>query len=288
MLELLGKHFKKIILIFIILECIFFFSLIVPKVNFFSQSDSIKNRTIKIDKVPQVPSPYKLIWWEVKDNTLNLKINSLNDSNNLSLHGALNNKATYTIPIENQNNIIPLQKDYSGSFMAILNPFNADINNDGAIENIKVYAKLDTLFTQGFEPKWTLFNKDVAAMDIYHVDEHSLKVLYNGKPLNNKEIQVISSRGLNQQFMLDNDGIVKINDVRDVRSGITIVYTDGNNVNIVNYLIESRQLFTKQHLRALYPVATVFSVSINIVVIILLIRNSPFRKKSVLTELRKT
>ncbi|HEX9062772.1 MAG TPA: hypothetical protein VF941_21590, partial [Clostridia bacterium] len=176
---------------------------------------------------------------------------------------------------------IELVDNYSGTICAVLPPFSKDINNDGTNENIRLSSKIDTLLTQGLGPVKTTFLYDSIPMEVSYKGDGKIVVYFNKKPLADRNIKLISNKGLDRSVKTDDLGAIEITDLRDLRSGINVIYLDqkSNTYFISSYMVQSNTLFSKSHFDALKSFLIVFIISLFIIMVIVVLRLKLFSKK---------
>jgi hypothetical protein len=278
-----SKNFK---ISFLIILALIIFSILSTKYRTYNYTDSIVNRTISIEKNSTTSSIYSLMWWSIENDKLKLNLNFSSDAKKVQLYALTNGKAVVSLPT---NNIINLSSDYSGSFNAVLPEFTADFDNNGSSEPIRLCSKIDTIYTQGFAPKYTFFNTKEIGMEVYCSNSNDIFVYLNGEPLSNKEVLINSLRGFNKKIRLNENGSYTFSDIRELRSGINVVYVESNGaINIANYILEGHSLFTKNYFYNLLPLSIIALISISGIIAILLVRK--YRKvnnRPILNELGK-
>jgi hypothetical protein len=226
--------------------------------------------SIQIEKSEYSSSPYSLLWFDFNNEIIELNVNMLCNSSQMKLYALT--KEEQISPISISKSAIALKDTYSGSVAAVLPSFEADLNNDGIMDTVNLYAKADTIFTQGFVPVRTNFTDIQIPMEIHNLGRGNIEVLYNQKPLLNKELQVFSNRGLNKVIKTDAQGVLKLNDIRDLREGTIVVYTENNVYHIASYTVESSALFSKNHYKSLIPLIKVLCISAVIIIILTVLR----------------
>lgn len=262
---------KKLIIALFSMLAVFLVAYFNTKITFYSSGNAIDKMSIQVEKSKYSSIPYGLLWFDFNNEIISLNVNILCDNSQMKMFALT--KEGKIVPVSVAKSDILLKDTFSGSFVTVLPPFQADINNDGTKENIQLSAKADTIFTQGFAPVKTDFSDEQILMEIYNLRNGRIKILYDQKPLVNKEVLLISNRGLNKNLKTDSLGTLQIKDVRDLRAGIQVVYVENNNTyNISSYTVESNKLFTKYHYKALTPLLRVLLISAIIILLIATLR----------------
>lgn len=262
---------KKIIVLFIAMIVVFLIAYFNTKLTFYSPNSGIDKMNIQIEKIEISKVPYGLFGFDFKNESIMLKVNMLCDSSQIKLYALLKDEKTSSMEVK--KSVITLNDTYSGSFAAVLPTFEADLDNDGRKEKVNLFAKTDTIFTQGFVPVRTNFTDIQVPMEINNLGRGNVQISYGQKPLSDKEVRLFSSRGLSKNIITDKNGTFKIKDIRDLREGIFVVYVaQDNSYNIASYTVESSKLFTKYHYNALKPLIIVLAISCVLIVIIIALR----------------
>lgn len=268
-----------IIAMFVIVYCC-------QKVFFYLPDYGIEKTTINIEKTNHPLAPYDFMWFSYDDEKVKLNINMMvDDISKLKLyslaHGGAEGEAPggKVIPLEysNPNSPIPLNAALSGNHVAVLPPFQADVNNDGKKETINVSAKIGAVFTHtgdfldflGMNEESVLFADERIPMEVLYMEDGKMMVFYGPGPLANTEVQLISNRGLNKKVRTDAAGNLPRQNYKDVRSGIQVVYVgEDNTYNIASYTVENETLLTGYHLKAMLPF--IYSIALSSVLIFLI------------------
>lgn len=262
---------KELFITILAMIVVFLVAYFNSKVTFHLPDVTIDKMSVQVEKIEYSKAPYGLFWFDFNNENINLNVNMLCDSDQVKLYALTNEEKISAIPVS--KSAMALKATYSGSLAAVLPSFYADLNNDGTKEKINLYSKADTIYTQGWVPVRTNFSDSQIPMEIHKIGYDTVEVLYNQKPLENKEVKLYSNRGLNKSLKTDAAGTLKIKDVRDLREGIIVVYQEENNVyNIASYTVESNKLFTKYHYKALIPLAKVLVISVVVILLISALR----------------
>lgn len=262
---------KEYLILFIAMIIVFLTAYFNTKLTFYSPNSGINKMNIQIEKSEYSRVPYGLMWFDFRNETIKLNVNMLCDSSQIKIYAL--SKDEQVSEVEVSKPVISLKDTYSGSFATVMPSFEADLNNDGNKEKINLYAKADTIFTQGFVPVRTNFTDKQVPMEINNFGRGNIEISYGQKPLADKEVRLFSIRGLNKSVKTDENGILKVKDVRDLREGIIIVYVaEDNSHNIASYTVESSTLFTNYHYIALKPLIIVLAISGVLIAIIIALR----------------
>jgi hypothetical protein len=217
---------------------------------------AITQMNLEVQNSPVSQSPYQLLWFEVHSPTIKLNYNIFLDPKPLALY-ALTKRATVR-GIQSGG----LSEDFSGSLAAVAEPFKLDLDRDGVMEKVRLVAKLDTLFAQGFTPPKTDFADPGIPLEIVFVKNNQLKVLFKGKPLVNQALRLTSQRAPERQITTDASGSFTVNDLRYLAGGISVIFlTQDHACYIASYLRESYSLFTPGHMVAMEPLVKVIFIS---------------------------
>jgi hypothetical protein len=229
------------------------------QVIFFPEPVAINQMNLEIQNSPVSPSPYQLLWFEVNSQTINLNYNFFLNSKPLVLY-ALSKQATIS-EIQSRDGKRAyggLSEDYSGSLVAVAESFKVDLDQDGVMEKVRLAAKLDTLFAQGFEPVRTDFSDSRIPLEIVFVRNNQLKVLFMGKPLVNQALRLILQRAPERPITTDASGSFTVNDLRCLAQGISVMFLSQEHVcYIASYTRESYSLFTPGYRIAMEPLVQV-------------------------------
>jgi hypothetical protein len=92
-------------------------------------------------------------------------------------------------------------------------------------------------------------------------------LLFNNQPLRNQKLRLVSRRGygcgVDRTVTTDADGMLQVKDVRDLRTGISLIYSAPAQTRyITSYRLEANSMFTPRYLRALAPLVKVLQWSV--------------------------
>jgi hypothetical protein len=247
---------------------------------FFPPTESIDQMSIRLEKGLLSQAPYHLFWFGQQDQMIKLNYNVLLGVQPLSLYALTKQEAIVAAPLLQSRAAYRLDKDYSGSIVAVMPPVQLALGQDDRTEKIQLSAKIDTLFTQGRHPVRTTFAdpripfevcfkgyQGNQMLDVCLKGNPAIQLLFNAKPLRNQAVRLVSRRGyglgVDQTLTTDAFGMLYVKDVRDLRTGISIIYRTADRIMyITNYRLEANSLFTKRYLKALAPLLKVFQWSI--------------------------
>jgi hypothetical protein len=225
-------------------------------VSFYPEPVAITRTNLEVQNSPVSQSPYQLLWFEVYSPTIKLNYNIFLNPKPLALY-ALTKQAT-VIGIESGG----LSENFSGSLAAVAAPFKVDLDRDGVMEKVRLVAKLDTLFTQGFTPPRTDFADSRIPLEIVFVKNNQLKVLFKGKPLVNQALRLISPQTPERKITTDASGSFTVNDLRCLAVGISVIFLNQDHTcYIASYMRDSYSLFTPGHMVAMEPLLKVIFIS---------------------------
>lgn len=278
---------RQNILIAVLMIIIFLIAFFSQKVVFVLSNPSMRDMKLQVEKSSKSDAAYQLLWFETEDSTIKLCLNMLLETRGLNLYaldkgGAICPIVPAQIVKHNEKPVsIECSDNYSGTICAVLPPFSKDINNDGTNENIRLSSKIDTLLTQGLEPVKTTFLNDTIPMELFYKGDGKIIVYLNKKPLAGRNIKLISNRGLDRSVKTDDSGAIGITDLRDLRSGINVIYLDqkSNTYYISSYMVQSNTLFSKSHFDALKSLLIVLIISLFFIMAIAVLRLILFSKK---------
>jgi hypothetical protein len=239
--------------------------------TFYAATNSIDQMDIRVENDLLSQAPYHLFWFGQKDKTLKLYYNSLLGKQPLYLMALTKEEKIVTIPPQARL-AYRLSKDYSGTVAAVIPPVQADLTNDGKYEKIQLSAKVDTLFAQGFNPPRTSFEDPRIPFEVCYKGHQTILLLFKNKPLANQAVRLVSRRrfglAMNRTVITNAAGMLQVNDVRDLRTGINIIYPARDQTRyIASYRLEGSTLFTKRYLEALAPVIKVLQFALLLVAI---------------------
>ncbi|MEN8906443.1 MAG: hypothetical protein ABF289_10845 [Clostridiales bacterium] len=274
----IGFFFVFIITIIILM------TKIIPSFMIFTQQKLLTDRHIVLDEISESSFEHQLMWWEIEDEKMILEVKNLKEIKSPKIYGIVVDSKSDEIVLKNKEGI--LDKKYFGSFNSSVEPFKYDIDGDGKKETINLFAKLDSVFTQGMAINTTFFEKEKIKLEVSQLDFHHVGVKFNGAFLANKEISVYSKNGKEERIKLDNRGTFKVNTIKGLTSGITVVYSENESVYISNYMIERNSLFSESYKKALYPLIFVIAVAFDIILLLNVLRFNPFRRRIVIEEIR--
>jgi len=260
-------------------------SFIIPDFIYFTQKEVLTDRVIVLEKSPEKSSDYHYIWWGLKEGQLVLYTSLENIDKSLKVYGIKSDVTSDEIPLSTKNNSLPVEEIFTGGFNSSLKPFKADLDNDGKKETVYCFAKIDTIYVQGFVYVPTMFEKEKIALDVNIVDNHHLSVFFKGKALLNKEISITSKRGLNEKVKVSSDGTIKMKNINDIRSGLTIAYKENNNLYVANYIAEGHTMFSSNHYKAIFPLFFIIALSAEIILLIIIIKQSILKNRKILYEI---
>jgi hypothetical protein len=286
-LKFFIKRFFKIYFLFILIMAIVGYLAVIRNYHWpFEDKAKISDRRVLVKKTSKSDSPYQLMWWAIKDEKMYLNLKDIEDNRAPKIYelNSANPKNIVTKKLVMKDNIgIPNDMSF-GSFNSTLDTFKADLDNDGKKENVNLSAKVDTRYTQAYLVNTTTFNSKQVPMEVNQLEFLKFGVLYNGRPLVNKKVRLISASGLDKNVMLNKDGTFKLNNLKYLTSGLIVIYKEKDNLNITNYMIERNRLFTKRHLSVLEPLIFIFIVSIGIILLTIFLRFILFRRKPLFME----
>jgi hypothetical protein len=235
-------------------------------------------------------APYHLFWFGQQNQMIKLNYNALLGAQPFSLYALTKQEAIVAVPLQQSRTAERLDKDYSGSIVAVMPPVQLAPGQDDRAEKMQLSAKIDTLFTQGRIPVRTAFAdpripfevcfkgyQGNQMLDVCLKGKPAIQLLFNTKPLCNRTVRLVSRRGhgsgVDQRLTTDASGKLYIKDVRDLRSGISIIYRAADQIMyITNYRLEANSLFTKRYLKALAPLLKVFQWSILLILFLVTCR----------------
>jgi hypothetical protein len=265
-----AKNLVKVLLLLVIFLLVYFNNL----VPFHTATDSIDQMDIQVEKSLLAQAPYHLFWFGQKDKTLKLHYNSLLGNQPLSLYALTKKEEIVMAPARQSRLAYGLDKNYSGTVVAVLPPVQVDLNNDGHNERIQLSAKVDTLFAQGLHPPRTTFGDPRIPFEVCFKGHNTLLLLFNNQPLGNQTVRLISRRGfglaVNHTVTTDAAGMLQVNDIRHLRTGINITYQARDQIQyITSYRLEGRTMFTKYHQEALTPMIKSFQWAVLLAVFLI-------------------
>lgn len=237
------------------------------KIKIFSSYSNINNKAVIVE-YDNPRSKYNYLWWELNGNRLVLKekkdFNGTFRIYSLSVKDELYEITTNELDKR-------LDSLYKGTFLASSNEFKADIDGSG-VKEIFVNAKMDTLLVQGFVPTNTFFKLNGKGLEVVRQNDHQLNLYYNNNLLKNKNVLMVYTNGVEENYTIGDDGLINIPDVRDIRNGLTFVYkNEDNSYYISNYMLESRQLFNSEHFNNMKPLIIAIMVSYGIIFIFIIL-----------------
>jgi hypothetical protein len=237
--------------------------------TFQASTNSIDRMDIRVENGLLSQTPYHLFWFGQKDKTIKLHYNSLLGEQPLRLLALTKKEETVTMPPSSRLTY-SLGKDYSGTVAAVIPPVQVDLNGDGRREKIQLSAKLDTLFAQGYHPPRTSFEDPRLPLEICYKGNRTILILFQNKPLSNQAVRLVSRRGfglgLDQTVPTNTAGMLQLDDIRHLRTGINLTYVAGDQTRyIASYRLEGSTLFTRRYLEALTPVFKVLQWSLILV-----------------------
>jgi hypothetical protein len=264
------KNLFKVLLLLVIFLLVYFNNLM----PFHTATDSIDQMDIQVEKSLLAQTPYHLFWFGQKDKTLKLHYNSLLGNQPLSIYALTKKEEIVMAPVRQSRLAYHLDKDYSGTVVAALPPVQVDLNNDGHNERIQLSAKVDTLFAQGLHPPRTTFGDPRIPFEVSYKGHNTILLLFNNQPLSNQTVRLISRRGfgwaVNHTVVTDAAGMLQVNDIRHLRTGISIFYQGQDQIQyITSYRLEGRTLFTKYHQEALIPMIKSFQWAVLLAVFLI-------------------
>lgn len=224
------------------------------KVTFHPKDASLDKMSLGVESSLLAHSSYRLIWFEIEGRRLLVRYNSLLGPRKLRCYAITPAAKTVGLALAPDQKAFKLSgKEHAGTFAAVMPRFKKDVNADGALENIELSAKIDTLFTQ---VKTALLDPGIPFEVVKGTD--GITVFFKQKPLINQAVRLIYQRGADKVVTTDAKGMIAIPDIRDLRQGITVVYqTPGPTCYITSYVQEAYSVFSKRHGIALLPLVKI-------------------------------
>ncbi|MGD8401090.1 MAG: hypothetical protein PVH64_09175 [Bacillota bacterium] len=243
--------------------------------TFYPATDFIDQMDIQVENDLLSQAPYHLFWFGQKDRTLKLHYNVLLGNQPFSLYALTKQEAIVMVPPQQSRTAYRLDKDYSGTFAAVIPPIQVDLNNDGKSEKLQLSAKVDTLFAQPHIPIRTVFGESWIPFEVCFKGNQAILLLFNNKPLCYQTVRLVSRRGYgcgsDRTVTTDGAGMLQVADVRDLRTGISISYQDGDQTHyIASYRLEANSIFTKRYQRALLPLVKVLLWAVGLIGLIII------------------
>jgi hypothetical protein len=260
----IGKNLGKVLLVLAVLSAVYFDEVWPP---FDIVTDSFDQMEIRVEDDLFTQAPYHLFWFGQDDRTIKLHYNSLLGKQPLCIYALTKQESIVTVLPEQSRTAYRLAKDYSGTLAAMIPPVRVDLDNDGQPETIQLSAKIDTLFAQPFKPIRTSFADPRIPFEVCWKGHQDILLLFNNQPLRNQKLRLVSRRGygcgVDRTVTTDADGMLQVKDVRDLRTGISLIYSAPAQTRyITSYRLEANSMFTPRYLRALAPLVKVLQWSV--------------------------
>lgn len=275
----MDKKCKKILIAIIIIlvgSCI-----LSSKVEFRLFDIGMDDRKITIKEDSTSTSSETLmkniLWFEYdKDSNIRLNVNVL-----LAPEVGI----LYYMDPKSENKSMDVKKEKLGSMMtghffsyADANTF--DLDGDGKTDNAHIYAKTDTVDVQGFCPNKFIEQKPSSLLpfEVICHDPSELMLYSYGKPITGK-VRIKSNRGMDKEFDAKN-GKISFVDVRELRSGIDILYKDSSGqIYFANYLQEQHTLFTKTHMKNMITFVVLIILSVfGIIIMNIILKRGKYKQ----------
>jgi hypothetical protein len=239
-------------------------------VSFYPEPVAITQMNLEVQNSPVSRAPYQLLWFEVHSPTIKLNYNIFLNPKPFALY-ALTKQAT-VIGIQSKDGKSAyggLSENFSGSLAAVAEPFKVDLDRDGVMEEVRLVAKLDTLFAQGFVPAKTDFADPRIPLEIVFVKNNQLKVLFMGRPLVNQALRLMFQRAPERKITTDVSGSFTVSDLRCLAGGISVIFFNQDHAcYIASYIRESYSLFTSGYMMAMEPLLKVIFISAIVILLL--------------------
>ncbi len=181
------------------------------------------------------------------------------------------------IPVT-ENAMKPINGDFIGYFEAVLPVYENDIDNDGTVEKVHDFARVDVGFqTFGLEPRE--FNIKEIPFELAFAERKYIQVFFENRLLKDSSVTVYSKDGKVNTYQTDKNGWIRNFPIGDMRSGFTVSYSpDENNIYRMNYVIEDYNYFTPHFWEAHIPLLLIIGLSVLGIIIFQIIRNIVTKK----------
>ena len=166
--------------------------------------------------------------------------------------------------------------DMGGTIMVTTDePVMLDLDHDGTAEQVQFTAKTDTNMCKSFYGNPRIFQQEDIALEVA-VDRTFADVFVYGEYYSG-DITMQSSRSLNEVQTIEE--YIPFIDYREIETGLMVftVYTEDE--TLVNTYYQEHSLLNTQHLRCMKALGVLLLITIVLIIIMHLVRNSARKRK---------
>ena len=239
------------------------------KLAFYKFDSSVGSMGFVLNKSAKSDIEGQMLWFAYNDTDIELNMNMLIDESEVGIY-ALTSDGYETVSATE----MATKDKYIGSFVAYAPSTSIDINNDGTNDFVYMYAKTDTINTQGHAGGDMKFSNEKIPFEIVFKGNDTIVLYYNAVPLANTQVIVNSCKQQGSIVTTDENGVLDDVSLKEIKAGINVSYkTSDGKYYLMSYQPEIDSLFDNRHESAMKPIVVVVLISICIILVTMIIRN---------------